>query len=180
MQKCFYQSPVGEICIEEQDGKITGLFIVKEENRKEKELFWETDETEVLKEAKKQLEEYFSGTRREFHLPLNPDGTAFQKKVWKALQAIPYGQTRSYGEIAAAIGNKRASRAVGGANHKNPIMIVIPCHRVIGADGSLTGFGGGLEVKQYLLDLERLVMLHAAGLMKVGKENTDVLFSDVH
>lgn len=179
MQKCFYQSPIGEICIEEENGKITGLFMVKED-RKERELFHEADETEVLKEAKKQLEEYFNGIRKEFCLPLNPDGTTFQRKVWEALQAIPYGQTRSYGEIAAAVGNKKASRAVGGANHKNPIMIVIPCHRVIGANGSLTGFGGGLEVKQYLLNLEKLVISRAAGSMGVGEEDADVLFSNVH
>ena len=92
---------------------------------------------------------------KDFSLPLSPVGTKFQKRVWEALQSIPYGQTRSYGEIAAQIGNPKACRAVGGANNKNPIMIFIPCHRVIGADGSLVGFGGGLPAKRYMLDLEK-------------------------
>jgi len=151
MRKCFYSSPIGEICIKEENGNIVALFLKKEEEIAEKK----EEESEVLKEAKKQLAEYFSGIRREFHLPLCPHGTAFQKKVWNALQRIPYGQTKSYGEVAAEIGNPNASRAVGGANHKNPIMIVIPCHRVIGADGGLVGFGGGIEVKRYLLSLEK-------------------------
>jgi methylated-DNA-[protein]-cysteine S-methyltransferase len=101
-----------------------------------------------------ELSEYFSGKRTSFDLPLNPSGSAFQKRVWEQLRLIPCGQTRSYGDIAKAVGNPKAARAVGHANNRNPIMIIIPCHRVIGADGSLVGFGGGLEVKQFLLDLE--------------------------
>ena len=111
--------------------------------------------TELLKEAANQLMEYFQGKRKEFTLPLDPQGTEFQKKIWAALRTIPYGQTRSYGEVAAQVGNPKAARAVGGANNKNPIMIFIPCHRVVGADGSLTGFACGIEVKKYMLDLER-------------------------
>ena len=88
-------------------------------------------------------------------MPLTPEGTDFQKKVWEALKAIPYGETRSYAQIAAAAGNPKACRAVGGANNKNPLPVIIPCHRVIGADGSLTGYGGGLEIKRFLLNLER-------------------------
>lgn len=153
MQKCFYQSPIGRLCIEEENGKITGLFMAEEKSCEEREPAGA--ETEILEKAKKQLEEYFNGTRKEFQLPFNPRGTEFQRKVWEALTAIPYGQTRSYGEIASAVGNPKASRAVGGANHKNPIMIFIPCHRVIGADGSLVGFGGGIEAKKYLLALEK-------------------------
>lgn len=111
-------------------------------------------DTPLLLEAKRQLEEYFSGLRASFSLPLNPQGTAFQKKVWQQLEAIPYGQTRTYGQIAAAVGQPTASRAVGGANHNNPIAIVIPCHRVIGANGKLTGYAGGLDIKEKLLRLE--------------------------
>jgi len=106
-------------------------------------------------EAKRQLTEYFEGARRTFNLPLAPRGTAFQQRVWRALAAIPYGETRSYGDIARAIGNPRAAMAVGGANGKNPLPIIVPCHRVIGGDGQLIGFGGGLPTKRYLLNLER-------------------------
>lgn len=102
-----------------------------------------------------QLEEYFAGTRTTFDLVLRPTGTVFQRRVWDALSRIPYGETRTYGEIAEAIGQPGAARAVGLANGRNPIAIVVPCHRVIGADGSLTGYGGGLDVKRALLDLER-------------------------
>ena len=111
-------------------------------------------DTPLLLEAKRQLEEYFAGLRASFSLPLNPRGTAFQKKVWQQLEAIPYGQTRTYGQIAAAVGQPTASRAVGGANHNNPIAIVIHCHRVIGANGKLTGYAGGLDIKEKLLRLE--------------------------
>jgi methylated-DNA-[protein]-cysteine S-methyltransferase len=107
-----------------------------------------------LEPVARQLDEYFAGRRRRFDLDLRPRGTHFQLRVWEALVAIPYGETRSYGEIARALGRPEASRAVGAANGANPIPIVIPCHRVVGADGSLTGFGGGLAVKALLLDLE--------------------------
>lgn len=112
-------------------------------------------ETSLLKNAFVQLEEYFNGERKEFDLPLDPKGTDFQKKVWNALRNIPYGETRSYKQVAAAIGQANASRAVGMANNKNPLIILIPCHRVIGANGSLVGYAGGLDVKQKLLDLEK-------------------------
>jgi methylated-DNA-[protein]-cysteine S-methyltransferase len=102
-----------------------------------------------------QLTEYFAGTRRDFDLPLAPAGTPFQQRVWKALLRIPYGETMSYGELAARIGQRSASRAVGLANGSNPLPIVIPCHRVIGANGTLTGYGGGLAIKERLLALER-------------------------
>ncbi len=108
----------------------------------------------VQAETAKQLEEYFAGTRKVFDLPLCPEGTDFQKRVWKALLEIPYGETRTYQEIAQKAGSPRGFRAVGMANHNNPIMIVIPCHRVIGKDGSLTGYGGGLDMKERLLKLE--------------------------
>jgi methylated-DNA-[protein]-cysteine S-methyltransferase len=110
-----------------------------------------------LKEAKNQLEEYFNSKRTKFNLPLSPKGTAFQKKVWDELLKIPYGKTTTYGEIASKIGNKNASRAVGGANNKNPIPIFIPCHRVIGKSGNLTGYALGLDIKEKLLKLEQKV-----------------------
>jgi len=112
-------------------------------------------ETPVIKKASKQLEEYFNGKRRTFDLPITLHGTDFQIKVWKALQTIPYGETRSYGQLAALIENPKASRAVGMANNKNPISIIIPCHRVIGHNGSLVGYAGGLNIKQKLIDLEK-------------------------
>lgn len=150
--RCHYESPVGMICMEEQDGAVTGVYIDKEFTTEDRS---RDVETPVLKEARRQLSEYFLKQRKEFDLPLAPQGTEFQKKVWEALCTIPYGETRSYGEIARQIGNSKASRAVGGANNKNHIMIVIPCHRIIGANGALVGFGGGLDVKEYLLELEK-------------------------
>ena len=104
--------------------------------------------------AARQLEEYFKGQRKHFELPLEMRGTAFQKKVWQALTEIPYGETRSYKALAEAIGSPKAVRAVGGANHRNPLMIIVPCHRVIGANGALVGYGGGLALKSALLELE--------------------------
>ncbi len=113
------------------------------------------DETHpFLQSAVRQLQAYLAGELQEFDLPLDPTGTPFQMQVWKALRAIPYGETRSYVGIANAIGAPKAVRAVGGANGRNPIPIVVPCHRVIGANGALTGFGGGIEIKKFLLALE--------------------------
>lgn len=113
------------------------------------------DHHPVLDEARRQLEAYFSGARREFDLPLQLRGTPFQQRVWRALLEIPYGETRNYGQIACRIGAPGAARAVGGANRANPLAIVVPCHRVIAADGSLGGYGPGLHRKQHLLDLEQ-------------------------
>lgn len=146
--RCHYRMPIGNVCIEEECGNITAIYI-------DKEASGDDSSTPLLQRAGSQLSEYFQGKRKEFDLPLAPVGTDFQRRVWDALLTIPYGKTRSYGEIAAQIGQPKASRAVGGANNRNPIMIVIPCHRVIGANGSLTGYGGGLDVKQYLLELEK-------------------------
>ncbi|WP_086476478.1 methylated-DNA--[protein]-cysteine S-methyltransferase [Arenibacter amylolyticus] len=109
---------------------------------------------EVLEDAVYQLNEYFAGKRTEFSLQLNPEGTPFQQKVWQALQEIPYGQTVTYGELSKSLGDPKAIRAVASANGKNPLWIVIPCHRVIGSDGSLTGYAGGLERKKWLLEHE--------------------------
>ena len=112
-------------------------------------------ETPLLQEAEEQLNEYFAGVRREVDLPLAPAGTPFQQAVWQQLLQIPYGEVRTYGQIAAALGRPKASRAVGGACHRNPLAIFIPCHRVVGTDGFLTGYAGGVDLKQYLLELEK-------------------------
>ena len=169
-----YDTPVGRVRIEEYKKCISGLCMEKQNqcgktneedisrsllcsgvNQSGENCAVEEKETELLKEAHKQLMEYFEGKRKGFELPIYVEGTVFQEKVWKALQQIPYGETRNYEEIAKAVGSPKACRAVGGANHKNPIMIIIPCHRVIGKDGTLTGFGGGLAIKEYLLKLEK-------------------------
>ncbi len=115
---------------------------------------WREGDNEVLDLTRKQLDEYFDGKRRDFDLPLAPQGTAFQEQVWRTLATIPYGETISYSQLAQRVGKPTAMRAVGAANGRNPLPIVLPCHRVIGADGSLTGFGGGLPTKQFLLQLE--------------------------
>lgn len=115
-------------------------------------------ETPLIAATARQLQEFFQGERKSFDIPLAPQGTPFQRSVWKALQDIPYGETRSYKDIATAIGNAKAVRAVGMANNRNPISFIIPCHRVIGADGSLVGYGGGLPLKAWLLTMERAVV----------------------
>ena len=139
--------PVGRLLLACRDGKLVRIERTDEACQNSGE--------ELLLRAKAQLDEYFAGRRRAFDLPLAVEGSAFQKSVWAALVTIPYGETRTYGELAAQIGRPKACRAVGGANHGNPLSIVIPCHRVIGADGSLTGYGGGLPMKKFLLDLEQ-------------------------
>ncbi len=144
---CVIDSPVGRLRIEENGCAITGVGRTAEP--------LSPPQTPLLAECARQLEAYFAGTLRSFDLPLNVTGTAFRTKVWNALRTIPYGETRSYGQLAAMIGAPAASRAVGGANHHNPICIIVPCHRVIGADGSLTGYGAGLDMKQWLLEHER-------------------------
>lgn len=132
-------------------GTITNLYF-HEENTLEDAI---VNETELLKEAGRQLQSYFAGERKEFDLPLAPVGTEFMRRVWDALCEIPYGETRCYQEIAQHISNHKASRAVGLANNRNPIPIFIPCHRVIGKNGKLTGFRSGLNLKKRLLELER-------------------------
>ena len=147
----YYNTKIGRIGIEENGTAITKLDFI---NKDMKEEIIEENETALLKEAIKQLNEYLDGKRSSFDLPLEPKGTEFQKKVWNALKEIPFGETRSYGEIAKIIGNEKAARAVGMANNKNPIAIIVPCHRVIGADGKLVGYAGGLDLKERLLKLE--------------------------
>ena len=141
-------SPVGFLQLEEKNGCLTRLELTTAS-------YPENDETPLLSAARQQLDEYFAGSRKIFSLPLCPVGTAFQLTVWKALQTIPYGGTCSYGDLARQIGRPQAARAVGGAIHRNPLLILIPCHRVIGANGSLVGFGAGLPVKRRLLQLEQ-------------------------
>ena len=147
----FYDTGIGRIGIAENDSAITDLFFEKEKAPGNCVIL----ETPLIKRAVTQLYEYIDGKRRTFDLPLAPKGTAFQQKVWEALLTIPYGHTLSYKQIAERIGNPKACRAVGMANNKNPISIIIPCHRVIGSDGSLVGYGGGLDMKVLLLNIEK-------------------------
>ena len=149
----YYDYPIGGVGIAEDNGTIS--HVVFRGSDKNDFNGFAAAETPLIKKAAAQLEEYFAGKRAEFDLPLAPAGTEFQRSVWRALQTIPFGETRSYGEIAAQIGNPKACRAVGMANNRNPIAIIIPCHRVIGHNGSLVGYGGGLDIKQYLLELEK-------------------------
>jgi len=146
---CYNENKI-KITLVEENNAIAGLFFG---NLKLKDASHR--QTPLLKNTAMQIEEYLRGSRREFSVPLALHGTEFQKAVWSALQNIPYGETRSYQDIAVRIGRPKAVRAVGMANHCNQVSIIIPCHRVIGKDGSLTGYGGGLRIKQYLLDLEQ-------------------------
>ena len=166
MYQMFMESPIGRLRIVEHDGQIKEISMADLPGArlssdgtiiKSVETFPQaiTEKTEVLGMAESQLREYFAGTRKDFNLPLSPNGTAFFQSVWNVLKAIPYGETCTYGDIAKEINRPTAARAVGMANHHNPIMIAIPCHRVIGANGQLTGYGAGLEVKQKLLELEK-------------------------
>lgn len=152
MKKVFYyDTKIGELAIVENGVGITHISTNRSFNSDDTEIV----ETPLIKEAGRQIMEYLEGERIEFDLPLLPEGTQFQKAAWRALQTIPYGETRSYKQMAEIIGNPKACRAIGMANNKNPIMIVIPCHRVIGADGTLVGYGGGLDMKVKLLQIEK-------------------------
>ena len=146
---CFVETPLGIIRIEENRYGITSLQFADGETKPDGRV-----QGRYLPEAAAQISEYFAGKRNVFDLPLSLLGTEFQQRVWKALRDIPYGETRSYQEVAAAIGNPKATRAVGMANNRNPVIIVIPCHRVVGKDGKLVGYAGGIERKQYLLEME--------------------------
>lgn len=148
-------SPVGRLKLVATDQGLAGILWEKDRPRRVRlNIEAEDDRHPVLIEAERQLEEYFAGRRKEFAVKLDLAGTAFQRKVWNALLTIPFGETRSYGQIARQIGNPDAVRAVGAANGRNPVSIVVPCHRVIGSTGKLTGFGGGLDAKSRLLALE--------------------------
>jgi methylated-DNA-[protein]-cysteine S-methyltransferase len=148
-------SPVGRLTLVAANGTLTGLYVDLQRHRPLEETFGELDPTPFT-EVIRQLEEYFAGHRAEFDLPIALTGTPFQRTVWTALREIPYGETVSYGQLAERIGRPGATRAVGLANGRNPICIIVPCHRVVGATGDLTGYSGGLERKQHLLNFERL------------------------
>jgi methylated-DNA-[protein]-cysteine S-methyltransferase len=156
---CYVDSPIGRLMLTSDGTALTGLYMNLYRNKPSKLPGlggdWIQNATiDPLPAAARQLKEYFAGKRREFDLPLRMEGTEFQQRVWRELTKIPFGETRSYGQLAKRIGNPNGSRAVGLANGRNPIAIIVPCHRVIGADGSLTGFGGGLDRKEWLLTHE--------------------------
>ncbi len=147
-QIAYYQSPFGTFQIEHDCTKISLI-------KKVDVMYEETQDCEVVLKLKNQLDSYFKGELKTFDVPIEMKGTDFQKKVWQALISIPYGTTASYKEIAIKIGNEKASRAVGLANNKNPILLIVPCHRIIGSSGKLVGYAGGLDMKKELLDLEK-------------------------
>lgn len=152
MELLFIDTPLGQMALAEEDGALIRLYLPGEGTPR-----LMPHETPLLREGREQLLAYLRGERKNFELPLAPRGTPFQCAVWEELRRIPYGTTCTYGELAARIGNPRAVRAVGQANHRNPLPIFIPCHRVIGANGALTGYAGGLELKRSLLELEGIV-----------------------
>ena len=147
----FYNTKIGKLGIREDGKNITHIYLRDKDIDEDKVVIEESD---LIKRAYIQIDEYIKGKRKIFDLPLNPNGTEFQKKVWKALTEIPYGETTSHKDIAVTLGNEKACRAVGMANNKNPIPIIIPCHRVIGANKKLVGYAGGLDLKKMLLNLE--------------------------
>jgi len=157
MSRIYYttmESPVGQLRLVAEELGLRTVWFVRGRKDEKAHVDWKEDAA-FFADVKRQLNAYFAGELKEFEIPLLMEGTEFQKRVWKALQTIPYGETMSYGEVAKKIGEPKAVRAVGAANGQNPIPIIVPCHRVIGSDGSLTGFGGGIENKKKLLELER-------------------------
>lgn len=151
----YYSSSIGEYCLVEREGALVRLWLGDRIGLAADD---EVKETPLMREVHRQLEAYFGGKLRHFDLPLAPRGTAFQMKVWELLKTIPFGETVTYGEVARRLGDGKACRAVGMANSRNPLPIFIPCHRVIGADGQLTGYSGGLELKMKLLKLEGICL----------------------
>lgn len=153
MYYCYLNTPIGDLLLAGDDEALSMIGFPKGKMRRDPDPDWIFNE-KPLAAARQQLKQYFAGERREFDLPLNLTGTDFQVQVLEELQRIPYGETTSYGDIAKRIGRPKAVRAVGAANGRNPLPIVVPCHRVIGSSGDLTGFGGGLDTKEALLRLE--------------------------
>lgn len=167
MKHMVFDSPIGPLTAVANDAGLAGIYMAKHKRRPA----WETlgervvaSDSPVLAAAEEQLGEYFSGRLQEFSLPLAPAGSDFQQRVWRALRQIPYGQVATYGELAALLGDPSMAQAVGSANGRNPISIIVPCHRVIGADGSLVGYAGGLERKLFLLELENPARSHTEPL----------------
>jgi len=160
MLYCTVESPIGELLLG-GDGETLQILSMQDGRNPARVGPGWTRSDEPFAGVRAQLQEYFGGLRRSFDVPLKPAGSPFELAVWQALQEIPYGETVSYGEIAQRIGHPDAPRAVGAANGRNPIAVIVPCHRVIGADGTLTGYGGGLERKHYLLGLEQRITLQA-------------------
>lgn len=156
MRHRLHSTPVGDYLLVVDEGALTGLYAVGQKHLPATELMGDCDDT-VASDVVTQLDEYFAGTRRRFDLALSPHGTAFQHAVWDALMDIPYAQTMSYGELAASLGRPTASRAVGGATGRNPLSIIVPCHRLVGSTGQLLGYAGGASTKQLLLDHERRI-----------------------
>jgi methylated-DNA-[protein]-cysteine S-methyltransferase len=155
----FVDSPIGKLKLVASEKGLAGILWEKDNPRRVRfEDVIEDPDQPILLETEKQLREYFAGNRKEFAVPLDMRGTPFQKRVWEALLAIPFGETRTYGQLAHQLGNPKATRAVGAANGRNPVAIIAPCHRVIGFSGKLTGFAGGLEAKAHLLGLEGMRM----------------------
>ena len=154
MHQIEIPSPVGRLLLASSGDALCLIEFERPRHPLRRSGDWKEGEDDVLRETRRQLDEYFDGRRRSFDLPLAPRGTAFQQQVWLALREIPYGETISYAQLARRLDMPTATRAVGAANGRNPLPIVVPCHRVIGADGSLTGFGGGLPTKRFLLELE--------------------------
>jgi methylated-DNA-[protein]-cysteine S-methyltransferase len=169
---CYIDSPIGRLMLTSDGEALTGLYMGTPSKRPDITGDWAQNGTAgPLPLVARQLKEYFAGSRRAFELPLRMQGTEFQRRVWQELIKIPYGETWSYGQLAKRIGSPNGSRAVGLANGRNPIAVIVPCHRVIGADGSLTGFGGGLPRKQWLLEHEGLPVTRSLGLdLSAGRE----------
>jgi len=161
-----FPSPIGELVLTASETALKGVFFPIRRNRSAPEAGWVEDDGRgpagaLLARVRRQLTEYFEATRTSFDLPLDAAGSAFERRVWDLLRTVPYGATTSYGELARRLGDPRATRAVGAANGKNPIPIIVPCHRVVGARGELTGFGGGLDRKRWLLE-------HEGALLRLG------------
>ncbi len=156
-------SPVGDLTVVAEDGALCGLYFAGHRRGPKPEALGDRRET-GFEETRRQLDGYFAGERREFDLPLAPHGDDFQQRVWRLLREIPFGETRSYGDLARELGNVALAQAVGVANGRNPLSIIVPCHRVVGADGDLVGYAGGLDHKRFLLDLEEPALRKAARL----------------
>ena len=167
VQFLVFDSPLGPLTAVENDAGLAGLYMAVHKRRPARETMGgpvSASGSPVLAATAAQLGEYFSGCLRKFSLPLAPAGSAFQHRVWAALRQIPYGGLRSYGQLAAMLGDPSMAQAVGAANGRNPISIIVPCHRVVGSDGSLVGYAGGLERKQFLLELENPSRTHTEAL----------------